>query len=149
VELAASLFLSVSSALKSEIIFSGIVSPNPAICCQNAARTYSGARKVCYRCDCKYVCRDIILSLSLSLSYTQLSKDQAPKDYPTLRALTALIASLPATENKAFREEFETVLRFIYNIFLHLLIGYMFIGVRRRSDDGFLVIVNKIGQYLE
>jgi len=34
--------------------------------------------------------------------------DQAPKDHATLRALTALIASLPATENKAFREEFET-----------------------------------------
>ncbi|TFK76798.1 COP9 signalosome subunit 6 [Pluteus cervinus] len=33
---------------------------------------------------------------------------QAKKDHTTLRALAALIASLPATENKAFREEFET-----------------------------------------
>jgi COP9 signalosome complex subunit 6 len=33
---------------------------------------------------------------------------QAPKDHTTLRALTALIASLPATENKDFRVEFET-----------------------------------------
>ncbi|KAJ7814170.1 COP9 signalosome subunit 6, partial [Mycena olivaceomarginata] len=33
---------------------------------------------------------------------------QAPKDHATLRSLSALIASLPATENNAFREEFET-----------------------------------------
>jgi len=33
---------------------------------------------------------------------------QAPKDHTTLRSLAALIASLPATENNAFREEFET-----------------------------------------
>ena len=31
------------------------------------------------------------------------------KDHAILRSLTALIASLPATENKAFRDEFETV----------------------------------------
>lgn len=31
------------------------------------------------------------------------------KDHATLRSLAALIASLPATENKAFREEFDTV----------------------------------------
>ncbi|KAJ6574707.1 COP9 signalosome subunit 6 [Mycena capillaripes] len=33
---------------------------------------------------------------------------QAQKDHATLRSLSALIASLPATENTAFREEFET-----------------------------------------
>ncbi|KAK7064535.1 COP9 signalosome complex subunit 6 [Favolaschia claudopus] len=33
---------------------------------------------------------------------------QAVKDHATLRSLSALIASLPATENSAFREEFET-----------------------------------------
>jgi COP9 signalosome complex subunit 6 len=33
---------------------------------------------------------------------------QAQKDYTTLRALSALVASLPASENKEFREEFET-----------------------------------------
>lgn len=33
---------------------------------------------------------------------------QAPKDHTTLRSLAALIASLPATESNAFREEFET-----------------------------------------
>ncbi|KAF7367238.1 COP9 signalosome complex subunit 6 [Mycena sanguinolenta] len=33
---------------------------------------------------------------------------QAPKDHATLRSLSALIASLPATENNAFRDEFET-----------------------------------------
>ncbi|KAF7437140.1 hypothetical protein PC9H_003976 [Pleurotus ostreatus] len=33
---------------------------------------------------------------------------QAPKDHTTLRSLSALIASLPATENKNFREEFDT-----------------------------------------
>lgn len=34
---------------------------------------------------------------------------QAKKDHAMLRSLSALIASLPASENKAFREEFETV----------------------------------------
>ncbi|KAJ7785903.1 COP9 signalosome subunit 6 [Mycena metata] len=34
--------------------------------------------------------------------------EQAPKDHATLRSLSALIASLPATENNAFRDEFET-----------------------------------------
>ena len=33
----------------------------------------------------------------------------ATKDYDTLRALTALVASLPASENPVFREEFDTV----------------------------------------
>jgi len=33
---------------------------------------------------------------------------QAPKDHTTLRSLSALIASLPASENKFFRAEFET-----------------------------------------
>ncbi|EIM83487.1 COP9 signalosome subunit 6 [Stereum hirsutum FP-91666 SS1] len=33
---------------------------------------------------------------------------QAPKDHATLRSLSALIASLPASENKGFREEFDT-----------------------------------------
>ncbi|KAI0067950.1 COP9 signalosome subunit 6 [Artomyces pyxidatus] len=32
----------------------------------------------------------------------------APKDHATLRSLTALIASLPASDNKGFREEFDT-----------------------------------------
>ena len=32
----------------------------------------------------------------------------AKKDHATLRALSALIASLPASENKGFREEFDT-----------------------------------------
>lgn len=39
---------------------------------------------------------------------TDVIANQASKDHATLRALTALIASLPATENKAFRKEFET-----------------------------------------
>ena len=34
---------------------------------------------------------------------------QAKTDHATLRALSALIASLPASENKGFREEFDTV----------------------------------------
>jgi hypothetical protein len=35
--------------------------------------------------------------------------DNAPKDHTTLRSLSALIASLPASENKEFRKEFDTV----------------------------------------
>jgi COP9 signalosome complex subunit 6 len=55
---------------------------------------------------------DVIIGVSTTKSFLlflSTPKDQAPKDHATLRALTALIASLPATENKAFREEFETV----------------------------------------
>lgn len=33
----------------------------------------------------------------------------AKKDHATLRSLSALIASLPASENKNFRKEFDTV----------------------------------------
>lgn len=33
----------------------------------------------------------------------------AKKDYATLRALSALLASLPASEDKNFRDEFDTV----------------------------------------
>ena len=33
----------------------------------------------------------------------------AQKDHATLRSLSALIASLPASENKEFRKEFDTV----------------------------------------
>jgi len=39
---------------------------------------------------------------------TDVIAGQATRDHATLRALSALIASLPATENKAFRDEFET-----------------------------------------
>jgi COP9 signalosome complex subunit 6 len=38
----------------------------------------------------------------------QRIKGQATKNHDILRSLAALIASLPASENKAFREEFET-----------------------------------------
>lgn len=41
------------------------------------------------------------------------SSGQAPKDQATLRALAALVASLPATESKPFRHEFDTVSPFI------------------------------------
>jgi COP9 signalosome complex subunit 6 len=34
---------------------------------------------------------------------------QAKRDHSALRSLSALVASLPATENPGFREEFETV----------------------------------------
>ncbi|KAJ3576140.1 hypothetical protein NP233_g619 [Leucocoprinus birnbaumii] len=39
---------------------------------------------------------------------TDVIAGQAQKDHATLRSLTALVASLPATENKAFRHEFDT-----------------------------------------
>ncbi|KAF7306618.1 COP9 signalosome complex subunit 6 [Mycena indigotica] len=39
---------------------------------------------------------------------SELVAGRAHKDHATLRALSALIASLPATENLAFRQEFET-----------------------------------------
>lgn len=40
---------------------------------------------------------------------TEVVAGSAKKDYGTLRALSALVASLPATENKEFREEFDIV----------------------------------------
>lgn len=33
----------------------------------------------------------------------------APKDHATIRSLAALVASLPASDNQGFRDEFETV----------------------------------------
>ncbi|KAG6910568.1 hypothetical protein DXG01_009518 [Tephrocybe rancida] len=39
---------------------------------------------------------------------TDVIAGQAKKDHATLRSLAALVASLPATENKAFRDEFTT-----------------------------------------
>lgn len=36
-------------------------------------------------------------------------KGQATKDHAALRSLSALMASLPATESPGFREEFDTV----------------------------------------
>ncbi|KAH9890988.1 COP9 signalosome subunit 6 [Cubamyces lactineus] len=39
---------------------------------------------------------------------TEVIAGSAKKDHATLRALSALIASLPASENKEFREEFDT-----------------------------------------
>ncbi|KAF8350195.1 maintenance of mitochondrial structure and function-domain-containing protein [Amanita rubescens] len=39
---------------------------------------------------------------------TEVIAGQAPKDYATLRSLSALVASLPATENVSFRDEFDT-----------------------------------------
>ncbi|TFK57511.1 COP9 signalosome subunit 6 [Heliocybe sulcata] len=39
---------------------------------------------------------------------TSVLAGQAPKDHVALRALSALVASLPASENPGFREEFDT-----------------------------------------
>ncbi|KAK0245931.1 related to COP9 signalosome complex subunit 6 [Armillaria ostoyae] len=39
---------------------------------------------------------------------TEALAGTAPKDQAILRSISALVASLPATENKAFREEFDT-----------------------------------------
>ncbi|KAG1783707.1 maintenance of mitochondrial structure and function-domain-containing protein [Suillus placidus] len=39
---------------------------------------------------------------------TNVIAGQVPTDYTTLRSLSALIASLPASENKGFRDEFNT-----------------------------------------
>jgi len=39
---------------------------------------------------------------------TDVIAGQAPKDHTILRSLSALVASLPATESVAFREEFDT-----------------------------------------
>lgn len=70
---------------------------------------------------------DVIASMSsnmLLFHFSQLPKDQASKDHATLRALTALIASLPATENKAFRKEFETVLFWFPSFLPFLTVQY-------------------------
>lgn len=39
----------------------------------------------------------------------ETSEGQATKDHAVLRSLSALMASLPATESPGFREEFDTV----------------------------------------
>lgn len=43
--------------------------------------------------------------------YSMSAVGSAQKDHATLRSLSALIASLPASENKEFRKEFDTVRR--------------------------------------
>ena len=40
---------------------------------------------------------------------TVYATGRVPKDHAILRSISALIASLPASENKGFREEFDTV----------------------------------------
>jgi hypothetical protein len=44
--------------------------------------------------------------------HSHLCTGQIPTDHTTLRSLSALIASLPASENKGFRDEFNTVCTF-------------------------------------
>ena len=58
--------------------------------------------------------------------YSRLGKTQ--KDHATLRSLSALIASLPASENKGFREEFKTV------CFVSILLRYRTLN-RRISKE--------------
>jgi COP9 signalosome complex subunit 6 len=41
-----------------------------------------------------------------------LASGQGKGDHGVLRSLAALVASLPASENRHFREEFETVCSF-------------------------------------
>jgi hypothetical protein len=86
----------------------------------------------------KYV-SDVIAGLvvtnSIPFSVLTTSKDQAPKDHATLRALTALIASLPATENKAFREEFETVRCLLYANCFHFSLPEQMSGRSTRTSN--------------
>ena len=49
-----------------------------------------------------------ILRVLFARLVSNKSIGSATKDHATLRALSALIASLPASENKGFREEFDT-----------------------------------------
>lgn len=73
---------------------------------QDAARPYHVIGELCYGCDCRYVLHQAALCVQ---GYSLLNLvGSAKKDHATLRALSALIASLPASENKEFREEFDT-----------------------------------------
>ena len=40
---------------------------------------------------------------------SEMTQGRATKDHAVLRSLSALMASLPATESRGFREEFDTV----------------------------------------
>jgi len=51
---------------------------------------------------------DPLLWISFQSDLTRLA-GQARPDQAILRSLAALVASLPASENKHFREEFDTV----------------------------------------
>jgi COP9 signalosome complex subunit 6 len=55
------------------------------------------------------------------LSAVQRSIGSAKKDHVTLRALSALLASLPASESQSFREEFDTVRHKLYICTVHML----------------------------
>jgi hypothetical protein len=56
---------------------------------------------------------------------TEPTAGSAKKDYAALRALGALVASLPANESLEFREEFETVSRIWYLSLLWIANGVM------------------------
>lgn len=102
---------------------SGIASADTAFGSQNVTRTYLGASEICYGRNCGYVFECHTLKLVCLIGFA----GQAVKDHATLRSLTALIASLPATENKAFRDEFETVLAIRY------LLGHLLTTIQRHG----------------
>lgn len=52
-------------------------------------------------------CSSILQKHRIHINTSKLG--QAVKDHATLRSLSALIASLPASEHKEFREEFDQV----------------------------------------
>jgi len=71
---------------------------------------------------------------------------QARPDHATLRSISALIASLPASENKYFREEFDTVPSPCSDANLILITST---GVRRCPTDGIFILTYEISQHPE
>lgn len=97
-----------------------------------------------------WLVRSFYSILSTPSSYSDYTPriGQAPKDHATLRSLSALIASLPASENKGFREEFDTVRSYNTHILylFSLVIFAMTPGIRGRTINGLPLNIDQVRQ---
>lgn len=73
----------------------------------------------------------------------------AKSDPSVLRSLVAVLASLPASENKHFREEFDTVIFHFSHQYDNTFNTYVKIGIRRRAVNGFPVLSDKVNKHFE
>lgn len=91
-----------------------------------------------------------MVRIEASMRLDRCSQDdvpgKTPVDHTTLRSLSALIASLPASESQEFRQEFDTV-RAVFGT-SHNISDFP-IGVRRRTTNGLPIDSHEVGQYTQ
>lgn len=99
----------------------------------------------------KYV-TDVIAGMCVNMRLLASSNSNfylgtAKSDPSILRSLVALLASLPASENKHFREEFDMVSPFLnYGNYNLILLAFQ-IGIRRCAIDGLPFFSHKIDEH--